>query len=198
MPILIYWLDILTAKREWTRARPYVEQFIDFSKTYITYYRTDQQSRHFSRAVISAILPYCKEMNQNDLYERALNYLLPYSYAAYDAFLFETGDYLRWCELQAYIGVDLAWIGKDRINVVAASSPETLVILYHQSIQQQIDLKNRQSYREAVRQLKKLRTLYKKLKRLPEWDEFFELLVDKTKRLRAFQEECQRGKLIHA
>jgi hypothetical protein len=198
MLFLMDWLENLTAKRDWSRLKPYVEQMIDFSKVYLKDLRSDQQKRHIVRAVIHAILPYCKEMNQNDLYERALYNLLPYSYAAYDAFLFETGDYLRWCELQAYIGVDLAWIGKDRINVVAASSPETLVILYHQSIQQQIDLKNRQSYREAVRQLKKLRTLYKKLKRLPEWEEFFELLVDKTKRLRAFQEECKRGKLIHA
>jgi hypothetical protein len=198
MPFIHYWIEILTARREWSRLKPYIEQFVDFTKIHLKEIRTDQQSRHFSRAVIQTILPYCKELNQNDLYERALNNLLPFSYAAYDAFLFETGDYLRWCELQAFIGVDLAWIGKDRISVVAASSPETLVILYHQSIQQQIDLKNRQSYREAVRQLKKLRTLYKKLKRLPEWEEFFELLVDKTKRLRAFQEECQRGKLIHA
>lgn len=198
MPFLHYWMELLTAKRDWSRMKPYIEQLIDYSKVHIKDYRSDQQSRHYARAVIQAILPYCKEMNQNDLYERALNYLLPYSYAAYDAFLFEAGDYERWCELQAYIGVDFAWIGKDRISVIAASSPETLVILYHQSIQQQIDLKNRQSYREAVRQLKKLRTIYKKLKRVPEWDEFFELLVEKTKRLRAFQEECKRGKLIHA
>jgi hypothetical protein len=198
MPFLHYWLELLTAKRDWSRIKPYVEQFIDFSKVHLKDYRSEQQRRHFARAIIQSILPYCREMNQNDLYERALNNLLPYSYAAYDTFLFEAGDYERWCALQAYIGVDLAWIGKERINILAASSQETLVILYHQSIQQQIDLKNRQSYREAVRQLKKLRTLYKKLKRLPEWDEFLELLVDKTKRLRAFQEECKRGKLIHA
>lgn len=198
VPFLLYWLEILTAKRDWSRLKPYVEQFIDFSKVYIKEYRSDQQSRHFARAVIQAILPYCKETNQNDLYERALFHLLPYSYASYDMYLFDEGDFERWSALQAYIGIDLGWIGKDRINVLAAQSPETLVILYHQSIHQQIDLKNRQGYREAVRQLKKLRTLYKKLKRLPEWDEFFELLIDKTKRLRAFQEECKRGKLIHA
>jgi hypothetical protein len=198
VPFLLYWLEILTSRRDWSRMKPYVEQFIDYAKIYIKEYRSDQQSRHFARAVIQAILPYIKETNQNDLYERALQHMLPYSYVSYDAFLFEAGDYERWCALQAYIGVDLGWVGKERIAVLAAGSPETLVILYHQSIQQQIDLKNRQGYREAVRQLKKLRTLYKKLKRLPEWDEFFELLVEKTKRLRAFHEECKRSKLIHA
>jgi hypothetical protein len=195
---LLYWLEILTNKREWFRMKPYVEQFIDFSRSYIKEYRTDQQARHFARSVVNAIVPYCRETNHNDLYERALNYLLPYSYVSYDTYLFEAGDYERWSALQAYIGVDLAWIGKDRINILAAASPENLIILYHQHIQQQIDLKNRQGYKEAVRQLKKLRTLYKKQKRVPEWEEFLEQLIEKTKRLRAFHEECQRGKLIHA
>jgi hypothetical protein len=198
VPFLLYWLEVMTIKRDWSRMKPYVEQFIEFARMYIKDYRSDQQSRHFARAVVGAILPYCKETNHNDLYERALNYMLPFSYVSYDAYLFENGDYERWSALQAYIGVDLGWIGKDRINVLASASPENLVILYHQHIQQQIDLKNRQGYKEAVRQLKKLRTLYKKLKRVPEWEEFLEVLVEKTKRLRAFHEECKRGKLINA
>jgi hypothetical protein len=198
VPFLFYWLEIINARREWSRFKQYGELFVDFSKTAIKDYHSDQQARGFARAVIQTILPYCKEMNQNDLYERALFNLLPFSYASYDTYLFDEHDYERWSALQAYIGVDLSWVGKDRINILAAESPETLVSLYHQSIQQQIDLKNRQGYREAVRQLKKLRTLYKKLKRVPEWDEFLELLMDKTKRLRAFHEECKRSKLIHA
>ncbi|MFD2446730.1 SWIM zinc finger family protein [Bacillus sp. CGMCC 1.16607] len=195
---LFYWIDLLTAKKDWSRLKPYIELFVEFSKTYMNVERDDQQCRHFTRAVIQTILPYCSETKNNDLYEQALKVLLPYSYVSYDTFLFEGGDYERWCELQAYIGVDLEWVGKDRVNVLAVQNPEILVILYHQSIQAQIDLKNRQGYRQAVRQLKKLRTVYKKLKRTPEWDEFFEQLIEKTKRLRAFHEECQRGKLIHA
>jgi hypothetical protein len=198
VPFQFYWLEILNSRREWPRFKPYAELFVDFSKTTIKNYHSDQQARSFARAVIQTILPYCKENHQQDLYERALLNMLPFSYASYDTHLFEERDFERWSALQAYIGIDLAWVGKDRINVLAAESPETLVVLYHQSIQQQIDLKNRQGYREAVRQLKKLRTLYKKLKRVSEWDEFFELLMDKTKRLRAFHEECKRSKLIHA
>ncbi|HYK57189.1 MAG TPA: hypothetical protein VEV15_12030 [Flavisolibacter sp.] len=198
VPLLLQWMELMTSKKEWMRMKPFVEMFVDFAKSYIKDYQSDQQCRHFTRVVIQAILPYCTETKSDDLYERALQYLLPYSYVSYDTFLFEKNDYERWSELQAYIGVDLEWIGKDRVSVLSAQSPETLVILYHQSIQQQIDLKNRQGYRQAVRQLKKLRTVYKKLKRLEEWDEFFELLIEKTKRLRAFHEECKRGKLIHA
>ncbi len=60
-----------------------------------------------------------------------------------------------------------------------------------------IQQKNRQNYKEAVRYLKKLRTIYKKLKKEEKWEVYFEQLLQKTKRLRAFQEECQRGKLIN-
>lgn len=57
-------------------------------------------------------------------------------------------------------------------------------------------MKNRTNYREAVRHLKKLRTIYKKMKRLEDFERFMAELMKKTKRLRAFQEECKRGKLI--
>jgi uncharacterized Zn finger protein len=59
-----------------------------------------------------------------------------------------------------------------------------------------VDMKNRSSYKQAARVLKKLRTVYKKLKRVPEWEVFFERLLVRTKRLRAFHEECTRSKLI--
>jgi hypothetical protein len=198
VPYMLHWLDLLTEKREWSRIKGYIEPFIQFAKARLATYRTEQQAQQFAHAVLRAIVPFCRETDQTDLYERALVGMLPYSYVSYDTFLFDTGDYERWAALQAYIGVDLTWIGRDRIKVLGETSPETLIAIYHQGIQQQIDLKNRPGYKEAVRQLKKLRTLYKKLKRTPEWDEFIALLIDKTKRLRAFHQECVRGKLIDA
>jgi hypothetical protein len=45
--------------------------------------------------------------------------------------------------------------------------------------------------------LKKLRSIYKKLNKETTWEYYLENLLEDTKRLRAFQEECQRGKLVH-
>ena len=59
-----------------------------------------------------------------------------------------------------------------------------------------ISQKNRSSYKVAVRVLKKLRTVYKKLKRTSEWEAFFSQLLERHKRLRAFHAECERSKLI--
>ncbi|WML46599.1 hypothetical protein RCG23_13130 [Neobacillus sp. PS3-34] len=98
----------------------------------------------------------------------------------------------------AFIGIEYDQLPKDRLKLLEKEKPEVLMSLLHQLAQQQIELKNRQSYKIAVRQLKKLRTIYKKQKRLDDWQFFFDTLLERTKRLRAFQEECRRSKLIDA
>lgn len=62
---------------------------------------------------------------------------------------------------------------------------------------QAIEERNRKSYRRAVRYLKKLRMLYKKLKRTNEWDVFIVQIASLHSRLRALQEELRKGKLIN-
>lgn len=59
-----------------------------------------------------------------------------------------------------------------------------------------IEERNRKSYKRAVRYLKKLRTLYKRLKRTDEWDAFIIHIANLHSRLRALQEELRKGKLI--
>jgi hypothetical protein len=49
-----------------------------------------------------------------------------------------------------------------------------------------------------VRYLKKARTLYKKIKNETQFEIYLEKLSHEHRRLRAFQEELKRGKLIHA
>ena len=73
-----------------------------------------------------------------------------------------------------------------------------LLPILHQAVDGLIEQKNRVSYKQAVRLLKKLRTIYKKLKRVPEWEAFIDKLLKRYKRLRAFQEECVRAKLVGA
>ena len=85
---------------------------------------------------------------------------------------------------------------RDRVKVIEKEKPEVLLGMLHQSALNEINQKNRSSYKAAVRHLKKLRTLYKKIKRVDDWQYFLDNLMEKTKRLRAFHEECRRSKLI--
>jgi uncharacterized Zn finger protein len=68
--------------------------------------------------------------------------------------------------------------------------------LYHQDAERYILEKNRQSYKQAVRLLKKLAGFYKKLKEQDRWQLYIGQLAERHSRLRAFQEELRRGKLI--
>ncbi|MBT2690564.1 SWIM zinc finger family protein [Bacillus sp. ISL-47] len=197
-PYLLYWLDYFSAQKDWNRMEPYVEAFIHKLRDYLKMSGDYYANMDFTRLAIKAISPYCIETGRLDLFEKALMETLPYSYNDYEYLLFEKGEFDKWADLQAFIGFDIDSLGKDRIKEISKREPEILLPLYHHAIQDHINLKNRDHYREAVRKMKKLRTLYNKLKRQEDWQLFLEMLLEKTKRLRAFQEECKRGKLIDA
>ncbi|MBS4212669.1 SWIM zinc finger family protein [Neobacillus rhizophilus] len=196
VPYMVYWIDYFTGAKLWRRVEPVIEMFLGRLKEYLDGLESYQSCSAFVRSVMRSIAPYCSENGRLDLYERALLVSLPYSFADYEYLLFERGDYDRWGELQAFVGLDFYDLPKDRVKVVEKERPEVLLGMLHQTAQKEIDQKNRGSYRAAVRHLKKLRTLYKKLKRVDDWEYFIEGLLERTKRLRAFHEECQRSKLI--
>jgi hypothetical protein len=197
-PYMLFWLEMLKAGRDWKRMGPFVEAFATLLRAYL-YQLDDSYSRmDFTRWALKAISDYCILNQKIELYEKMLIATLPYSYRIYDDYLFEHQYYEKWSDLQAYIGLDIGSIASDKIKVLQKEDPHVLLPLYHQSIQGHINMKNRGNYREAVKQLKKLRTLYKKLKRQEEFQQFIDTLLDRTKRLRAFRQECERGKLIHA
>lgn len=197
-PFMIFWIEKLTALKEWKRMGPFVDVFSQAARNYMQTLNDHYARMDFSRLAIRTVGAFATETKKHEVYEKILIQTLPYSYRHYDDFLFEMGSYEKWSDLQAYLGYDLSSISSERIRFLQKEQPEILLPLYHQSIQQHIEMKNRGNYREAVKQLKKLRTLYKKLKRTDEWQDFLEILLERTKRLRAFQEECERGKLTHA
>ena len=199
VPYLVYWIEYLSGLKAWKRAGRLIDVFLQKLKGYLDgmeFVGRFHSRAGFMRTALRAITPYVSENGRADVYERALLGGLPYSYAEYEYLLFERGMYDRWGELQALVGMVFQDLPKDRVKIVEKEQPEVLLGMLHQAAQHEIDQKNRASYRMAVRHLKKLRTLYKKLKRVDDWQYYLEVLLERTKRLRAFHEECQRGKLI--
>ncbi|MFE8701800.1 SWIM zinc finger family protein [Cytobacillus sp. FJAT-54145] len=197
-PYMLYWLEMLKAQKDWKRTEPYIESFIGQLKGYLAELKDTYGCFDFTRWALRLVSAYSADTNKLDYYEKALIQTLPYSYRDYEDFLYDRKSYEKWGELQAYIGMGISSIPSSKIKELQKEDPAILLPLYHQSIKQNIDLKNRGNYRQAVRELKKLKTLYKKLKRSDDFEEFLTILLERTKRLRAFQEECKRGKLIHA
>lgn len=196
LPYLFYWLDGFRAHREWQRMAPFVEYLVGQMRRYLKHLGEYYTCKKFTRYALKLIGQYTREVGRGELYDRALSQSMPYSFYEYEESLFEKGQYEQWSELYSYFGFEYNSISNERIKVLQKNAPEVLIPLYHQMIGDLVEMKNRNSYRQAARLLKKLRTVYKKVKRLPEWEAFFAKLLLRTKRLRAFHEECVRSKLI--
>ncbi|MBH5318505.1 hypothetical protein I6N90_11885 [Paenibacillus sp. GSMTC-2017] len=122
--------------------------------------------------------------------------MLPYSYNELSEHWLKAKRYEEWADLQLFIGVKLEDINAPELREVAKVAPHTLMPIYHQSIESAIGTRNRQGYRMAAKQLKKLEKLYKASKETAKWEGFLIELVAKNQRLRALQEELWKGKVV--
>lgn len=122
--------------------------------------------------------------------------MLPYSYIELSEHWLNAKRYEEWADLQLFIGVKPEEINAPELREVAKVAPHTLVPIYHQSIESAIGTRNRQGYRMAAKQLKKLEKLYKASKETEKWEGYLIELVAKYQRLRALQEELWKGKVV--
>lgn len=195
---MLYWIDYLSSRKLWKRLDLYIPFFIQELKNFLEEIDDDDFCHEFTNMVIKSLSPYCKAENKDDILEKIYIQTLPYSFRRYDDFLYTRNQLDKWIDLYTLVGFGMDYLGKDQLKTLQEYDSNLLISLYHRSIQEHIDEKNREHYRKAVRQLKKLRTLYKKQKNQQEFEQFLQIILERTKRLRAFHEECRKGKLIHA
>jgi hypothetical protein len=125
-----------------------------------------------------------------------LRSLLPRSASNYTAYLLIAQRYQQWIDFH------LAWkfspmeIHPEELRLLEQEDLKLLLPLYHQSVERSILKKNRASYKDAVKLLKKLKAYYKRLKQPQRWEQYITRLAAQYTRLRAFQEELRKGKLI--
>lgn len=122
--------------------------------------------------------------------------LLPYSYTELSEHWLEAKRYRDWADLQMLIGVKPEEMDSAALRDAAKADPGCLIPIYHQAVEASIQARNRQSYRMAVKQLKKLERLYKAAKATERWDSYLAELLAKYQRLRALQEELWKGKIL--
>lgn len=122
--------------------------------------------------------------------------LLPHSYSELSDHWLDQKRYDEWADLQMLVGARPEDVGAHALREIAKLAPRALMPMYHQSVEASIQTRNRQGYRVAVKQLKKLERLYKADKDPGRWDQYIDALVRKHQRLRAFQEELWKGKIV--
>lgn len=124
-----------------------------------------------------------------------LEAMLPSSQTIYEERLLGAGRYEDWIDIQLSFGRDPLDYRATELAPLEKEAPHTLLPFYHQAIERYVSMKNRASYKSAVKLLKRLAKLYKKMKREERWIEFYELFELRHSRLRALQEELRKGKL---
>jgi hypothetical protein len=132
------------------------------------------------------------------MFKRLLLRLLPYSYVNLSNYFMSTAQFHEWVELQLWMNYELPELDAMGLKEAGKHAPEAVLAVYHHGILMLLEQRNRDSYKKAVRYLKRLRTIYKKLKKSDRWERYFTVLLEDTKRLRAFHEECRKGKLTDA
>lgn len=129
--------------------------------------------------------------------EQTLKTWLPRSSDYYGQLLIKTNQYQKWVDLQIFYWLDNhGHIPTNELQQIEKAAPASLLPLYHQWVIRLVNEKNRPAYKEAVKLLKKIRTIYKKLRRSAEFEIFLPRLVALYPRSRALHEEMRKGKLI--
>ena len=192
-PFISFWISHLDEQK----SAIFIEYAIENIQSYLSYlqhyYRINQFIGHLSPYVRN----YCAKTRQPDLYEKYCEKCMPHSLMFYSRALLENGKYKKWVELYIYNNIDYKFISNEDLKLIQTHEPTLLLPLLTSIVSENIEAKNRQSYREAVRYMKKIRSIYKKEKKLEQWERYIHLIQTTHKRLRAFQEELKRGKLIH-
>lgn len=193
----VQWLEFIVMEKDWQR----LKIWIDFLQELLLENLQKRGNPYKQGQLVSELLQYHRILamhtEPSEDYFQALRSLLPHSYAEFSQFYLETEDYRGWTELQIWMGIEPRNFSRNDLKVIEAAGTEYLIPFYHFGVEQEIGLKNRNSYKQAVKYLKKLRTLYRKEKHQERFDEYLEHLLVKYKRLRAFKQELTRGKLIN-
>ncbi|MFD0679329.1 MULTISPECIES: SWIM zinc finger family protein [unclassified Paenibacillus] len=122
--------------------------------------------------------------------------MLPHSILIIKDLLYEQRKWKPWLELQILQGDDPTSHRVSVLQPIEKESPELLLPYYHQAIERYVALKNRHDYKIAVKLLKRLDKVYKKMKQTDRWDRFLIGFLERHSRLRALQEEMKKGKLL--
>ncbi|MBB3113232.1 putative Zn finger protein [Paenibacillus phyllosphaerae] len=178
----------LVAREQWTRLTSWLAQLgpllnihrIESLSVYSQFW--DQATEHDPEA-------------EERMWE-ALTGMLPLARKLYEDKLIEFERWKPWIDLQLSSGREPLSFKVSELAPIEKNAPELLLPFYHQAVERYVAQKNRDGYKAAVKLLKRLAKLYKKLKQDDRFEHYISSFADRNSRLRALQEELRKGKLI--
>lgn len=192
----LVWMKLLVDKQEWDRLLLWLldlkPNFLEGVGTY--YYHSD--SREFFHEYLSYFWKYAQHTGDEEQYEDMLIEFLPITFYEYGEYLMVIGEHERWVELQVIMGYSPELIQRKDLKEVVSFQKETVLPIYHQTIDRLINERTRKSYQSAIKHLKTLRSLYFDLGEEERFSQYIDKIAAVYGRLRAFQEELRKGKFI--
>lgn len=186
--LFVYFYDYMLASSSWVNLVDWLKKTVVFFgnprsrelDTYAKYWQTATQHNPDVEA---------------DMWQ-ALESLLPRTFWLIEQILYERGNWKAWLEIQILQGRDPLYHRVSVLQPIEKAEPQLLLPYYHQAVNHYVGLKNRHDYKAAVKLLKRLAKVYKKLKQSERWTAFLDSFADRHSRLRALQEELKKGKLL--
>lgn len=185
---MFYYLKSLALAKEWEKLLAWLRWL-------------ENEVKAANHAFFEAVCEYCllaaKNSDIGEEFIKLVRSWLPRSFDSYADYLLGAGLFREWVEFNiSHLAYERQSINNSALRYLESRQPAILIPFYHQWAARLIEEKKRDSYREAVSLLKKLRGLYNKQKMGKEWNAFISRLASHYPRLRAFQEELRKGKLI--
>lgn len=152
------------------------------------------QYRHQYVRVLSRLfsLIHLSEADWEDLFKQFGHYGLP----AYSTYLIEKKQFKQWAELHHLHNSPLYFAEECGLKEVQEAAPDFVLPLFHRYAMDYLEERNRPSYKQAVRMWKKMKAACKKSGQMEFWNAYINEIRTQNKRLRALQEEIEKGHLV--
>ena len=118
-----------------------------------------------------------------------------YGIQNYSEYLLKKQRYEEWAALHQLYPSSIPYLEACGLKSVVAAAPSVTLPLYHYYAIEEVRQKSRMNYKQAVRIWKSMRTAAKKAGKTTYWTNYIETVRTHFKRLRALQEELDKGNL---
>lgn len=119
-----------------------------------------------------------------------------YGVQPYSNYLLKTKRYEDWAALHQLYPSSISYLENCGLKEVLDEAPEVTLPLYHYYALEEVKQKSRMNYKQAVRIWKMMKSAAKKSGKTNYWVDYIQTVREQYKRLRALQEELEKGNLL--
>lgn len=119
-----------------------------------------------------------------------------YGVQPYSQYLLKVKRYEEWAALHQLYPSSISYLETCGLKEVLEVAPEVTLPLYHYYALEEVNQKSRMNYKQAVRIWKMMKSAAKKCGKTYFWTDYIQSIREQYKRLRALQEELEKGNLL--